>query len=312
MKRRRATGGDIAELFGYAPDDMSLDAKRSFESGVCPFTLDACTKRDHTGGVVYGVCSVTGGRKRGSSPDVIVCPSRLYAGEYAALSTVARDAWGNNFTHLIVGGQNEELRAKALKTGGCIIAFGHRSGGEIAAGDMSMDWALQRYAVNDGKLVPIDFICVEVQSIDTTGNYREPWLAYEQLKRGCSADEVPDSSHGLNWANVHKRMMPQLIRKGNIMSRAARARGFYFVTPDIVFKRFEGVLQPLQSQNGPARDRVSIFTWSLGAEVGDGTIRSLSLCRTLHYDLHQLGAAFISYVPGASGQDLDQRLMRAL
>jgi hypothetical protein len=228
------------------------------------------------------------------------------------LSIVARDAWGSDFTQLIVGGQNEELRAKALKTGGCIVAFGHGSGAEIAASDMSMDWALQRYAVNDGKLVPIDFICVEVQSIDTTGNYRAPWRAYEQIKRGHSEYEVPDSSHGLNWANVHKRLMPQLIRKGNIISQAARARGFYFVTPDTVFERFEAVLQPLHPQNGPARDRVSVFTWSLGPEGNDGTIRSLSLCRSLHYDIHQLGAAFIRFTPDASGQDLDQRLMRAL
>jgi hypothetical protein len=60
-----------------------------------------------------------------------------------------------------------------------------------------------------GKLKLI--IPCEVQSADTTGNYRANWDAYSK-----ELDSIPDSEHGMNWANIWKRLIPQLILKGSI------------------------------------------------------------------------------------------------
>lgn len=61
--------------------------------------------------------------------------------------------------------------------------------------------------VSDG--VVGHFVSVEAQTVDVTGSYRP---AYEALVRGDELQKSP--SFGLNWDNVYKRYMTQVIRKG--------------------------------------------------------------------------------------------------
>lgn len=54
-----------------------------------------------------------------------------------------------------------------------------------------------------------DFISVEAQTVDITGSYRlvyDAWLVDAELAKS--------PSFGLNWDNVYKRYVTQLIRKG--------------------------------------------------------------------------------------------------
>ncbi|CAH1044724.1 hypothetical protein HPTD01_3202 [Halomonas sp. TD01] len=96
-----------------------------------------------------------------------------------------------------------------------------------------MDWVLAK--VKNGKLQ--QYVGVEVQSIDITGNYRDSWHTYKNLNTSFSGD-IPRSEHGLNWANVHKRLIPQLIRKGVVYSNSKLVpSGLYFIVPDIVYKK---------------------------------------------------------------------------
>jgi hypothetical protein len=53
------------------------------------------------------------------------------------------------------------------------------------------------------------FVSVEAQTVDVSGSYRP---AYHALVRGDELEKSP--SFGLNWDNVYKRYMTQVIRKG--------------------------------------------------------------------------------------------------
>lgn len=310
----RAAGRDIVELFGYRPNDLSEEARVAFSEQKCPFTAGRCSKTNHDKSVVYGVCTVTNGMRKGPNDEVIVCPRRLYQNQYEIFSSIATDVWGQS--DLVIGGELQELRSRALALHAPVIAFGQNSGTEIAVnsnGQMSMDWVLQKYA-NDGRLRPETFVGVEVQSIDTTGNYRDVWLGYEQLKSGAHQRglAIPDSGHGLNWANVHKRLIPQIIRKGNIYRQASRCSGFYFVLPEAVYQKFEQVVGRVPEYEGPGNDRLSIKTFSLAPPVGEGERRGLINVRTVHLSLVEVAQAFITNVDADAAGALNKRMMTIL
>lgn len=309
----RARGRDIVELFGYRPNDLSAVAIDAFVERDCPFTASKCSKTNHDQSLVYGVCSVSNGVKVGTHDEVIVCPKRLYQKQFEIFHDLVHDVWGQQ-TKLVIGGTLPSMKQKALKFSRPAVAFGQASGTEISVnsnGQMSMDWVIQSYR-NSGNLIAEEFIGIEVQSIDITGNYRKNWTSYEAMKITGkipnAPDSIEDSGHGLNWANVHKRLIPQIIRKGNIYRESSRCVGFYFIVPEIVYQKFEKVIGNLPELKGPAKDRLSIKTYSLGPVTNDGVPRDIYHVRTLHYDLIAVAQAFITNVDKSSSSILDQRL----
>jgi hypothetical protein len=242
---------------------------------------------------------------------VIVCPKRLYAKKFAVLASIAHDLWGTSANEVFVGGTLTDLRARAVKVAAPVVAFGQGSGTEISVTanvDLSIDWVLQRYANEGGQLRAQDFVCIEVQSIDTTGNYIANRAAYMSLTNPAQRIRIPPSGHGLNWANVHKRLVPQLIRKGNITKLAKRCAGFFFVVPDSVYKAFENVIGTIPFEQKPGRDVLSVITYSPGAFVPPGEIRDLTKIRTLHYKHDILAHAFITHTDPTATDSLDRKL----
>lgn len=308
----RASGRDIVELFGYRPDDITQDAKEAFHNKICPFTSGKCTKTNHNQSVVYGTCSVSSGVAKTEESEIIICPKRLYANQYASFSHVLESAWPSQSKTLVSHGSLSELKARALKVENPVIAFGQGSGKELQVdsnGRLSMDWVLQSYSVNDGShLDPQSFVGLEVQSIDTTGNYRDTWNAYRQMKNGIAVDSVPNSGHGLNWANVHKRLIPQIIRKGNIYAQIERCVGFYFMIPDSVYQKFEEVMGDVPTAGKPSRENLSVITFRLGENVNDGMHRELQMVRQIHYSLNDVAVAFTTNSSASAPKQLDQNL----
>lgn len=204
---------DLIEIFGYDPDDASDECRTLWQLGACQFTGNPCSKHNHDRSVIYGVCSVT-------SPygDCIICPNRLYAQNYLPLRMVAKDAFGDiQFLTFSSYVKKRPYNKEA------VIALGMHSGHEIGGKGFSMDWILAK--IMNNKL--ISYTGVEVQSIDITGNYRDTWHAYKNI---ISVSSIPKSKHGLNWANVHKRLIPQIIRKSLIYSRSSYVHsGLYFM-----------------------------------------------------------------------------------
>ncbi|MEQ1557394.1 MAG: NotI family restriction endonuclease [Methyloglobulus sp.] len=291
---------DLIEIFGYAPDDTTTQCRSLWNLSACPFINKQCTKANHDGSIIYGTCSV-------SSPygDCVICPNRLYEDNYAALRTIANEAFDKSLEFLLY----EQFIPVRENKKNCVVALGQNSGKEVKIGtSLSMDWVLAR--IENGKLV--EYTGVEVQSIDITGNYRDAWHSYKNIANITL--NIPSSEHGMNWANVHKRLIPQIIRKGTIYSRSNFVKsGLYFVVPDIVYQKFEQIIgQDIPLLDKPAKDVLTIHTYELSPFIKHGEQRSLRMKRNIRFSLDEFSQRFVSGSNLPSGEQLDSAVMRVI
>lgn len=292
---------DLVEVFGYSPDDLTKEARTLWQMGGCPFVNKGCVKINHDHTIIYGTCSVT-------SPygDIIICPNRLYANKYETLAKVSQDAFGD-----IPFLTYDQFIEKRALYDDCIVALGKNSGKEVQVGrSLSMDWVLAHISGAELK----EYTGIEIQSIDITGNYRDAWHAYKNLTPGVSRASLPTSQHGLNWANVHKRLIPQLIRKGVVYSRSNLVKkGLYFVLPDIVYKKFEDVIgADIPLVDSPTHETITVYTYELGEEVPHGQQRELQEVRKLRFTLDEFSNRFISGPNLPQGEELDNAIRNIL
>lgn len=289
---------DIVEIFGYASNDTSDDCRSLWSLGACPFLSSPCSKTNHDKTVIYGTCSVTT-----SFGDCIVCPNRLYANHFAVLKRVAADAFGN--IPFYTYDEYIQHRTDSLP---CVVALGMHSGHEIKLQKTcSMDWVLAR--IENAKLV--EYTGIEVQSIDITNNYRDNWYAYKNITPNAT---IPRSEHGMNWANVHKRLIPQIIRKSLIYSHSQLVQsGLYFIVPDIVYRKFEDIVGadiPLVTEKGA--DVITVHTYELGQPVEEGKIRSVVPVRQFRFKMQDFSNRFISGPNLPMAEELDTAVKSAL
>ena len=273
--------GYISEFFGYRVEDNSTEAQLAAIKQSCPFTSKPCSKILARDRIISGVCAVK--QKTIGSPNVICCPIRMYAEDYKLLKEVSKKAFSCDLN--LYSGRAAVSKAKAEN--GAIAVFGHGWGGELrlpqrqGQGAYFVDWVLARLD-DRGQLV--EFTAIEVQTIDTTGNYRE---ARDGLLHGRQI--IPDTV-GLNWENVSKRIIPQLIYKGQVLQREDLCRsGLFFVCPTPVYER---VLNRLGGKSRipkfptqPASIHFIAYNY-LSTDTKDGTIRPLGIieehCTTVY------------------------------
>jgi hypothetical protein len=269
----------ILEFFGYDPDDRSPAAKQARAELTCPFLGKQCVKTLNDG-KISGVCTL---QTKKSGP-VICCPIRLYAREHEILRDVSTIAFGSGIPLLPASKITEE-------TGKCIAVFGKGWGKELRLpnrgkrGSYFMDWVLAHVS-SGGKLV--DFVAVEVQSIDTTGNYRAEREAHlkEEIFTGRT-------TAGLNWENVNKRILPQLIFKGHVLRQEPLCqKGLFFVCPTPVYHRITvrlgGALTPYPLQPGT----LTFMWYDIGPVVEPGNQRMLVNGGKLTTTIDQVAMAF--------------------
>lgn len=275
----------IVEFFGYSPSDDSEKAKEARSKRYCPFLETTCQKT-LSDGSISGACTLEPKR----SGPVICCPYRLYAGQYSALADVAKAAFGDD-CDLISG---TRARNSPQTPGRARIAvFGKRWGKELRlpnrgrSGGYFVDWVLAK--LNDsGKLA--EFVAVEVQSIDTTGNYQSERNAYLQEKpfEGWS-------TAGFNWENVNKRILPQIIYKGHVLRRERLCKsGLFFICPHPVYdkirERLGGDLLEYMLQSGA----LTLMWYDVGPPVEPGNIRELRFQGRFTTTVDQVALAFTS------------------
>lgn len=234
---------------------------------------------------------------------LIICPVRLYADNFAALRTVSRDAFGRVpfYTY-------PQYIAHRAEAGSCVVALGMYSGHEVKLGSAcSMDWVLAK--IRNTELQ--EYTGIEVQSVDITNNYRDNWYAYKHITDGAV---IPRSEHGLNWANVHKRLIPQIIRKSLIYSRSKYVKaGLYFTVPDIVYRKFEQIIgEDIPLVNRKAPDVITVHTYSLGSPISEGHIRRLELVRKIRFRMQDFSERFISGINLPSASELDTAVKNSL
>ncbi|MGL4340226.1 MAG: NotI family restriction endonuclease [Rhodoglobus sp.] len=220
--------GTIYEFFGYPATDKSEAALAATENQLCPFLGQTCEKK-LSDGLVSGACTV----KPATTGPVICCPVRLYADDYRILRDVSDKAFAPGLD-LQPGRTAVSSARRAGKP--TVAVFGKRWGGELRlpkkdnSGNYFVDWIL---ALLDGDGTLVEFVAVEVQTIDTTGNYRASRVALVSDDR-----VIVQSETGFNWENVNKRILPQLVYKGQVLQREALCRkGLFFVCPTPVYQR---------------------------------------------------------------------------
>ena len=278
--------GTIWEFFGYPVEDLSPAATQAASHNSCPIINEKCEKTFNDG-IVSGVCSI----KPMTSGPVICCPIRLYADNYKILRDISFKAFAEHLE--LVPGREAVCRAKAKKTP-CVAVFGRRWGGELrlpqksGRGGYFVDWVLAKLD-STGSLE--EFVATEVQTIDTTGNYRQGFAA---LKKDRSIVKTPA---GLNWENVSKRIIPQLIYKGQVLQRESLCKkGLFFVCPSPVLEK---ILNRLGGQEGlirytlqPASITFVAYNYALlGMSQDNGVV---PLKETLHHSttVYKLQEAF--------------------
>jgi hypothetical protein len=254
----------IIELFGYSSADSSDPASSHRADLRCPFILDRCTKT-LSDGVVSGVCTV----KQVNSGPIICCPVRLYAADYKILLDIATECFGHG-VRLVAGGASLDQ----VRDGKAVAVFGKRWGRELhlpqrgGIGSYFVDWVLAHLAT-DGTLR--EFVAVEVQTIDTTGNYRR--------ERQAHMDGVAfagNSNGGINWENVSKRILPQLIYKGHVLRRERLcSKGLFFICPTPIYERILRRLGGGLLDYTPQPGALTFRHYDLGPDLGQAAIRDL-------------------------------------
>lgn len=281
--------GYISEFFGYQANDNTENAIRAISDKKCPFLGAPCTKVLGRLGVVSGVCAIR--QKTAGSPSVICCPNRLYAETYKILYEIASRAFGQQLK--MFSGRVAVEEAK--KGEGAIAVFGHGWGGELrlpqrqGTGSYFVDWVLARL---DNRGVLTEFTAIEVQTIDTTGKYSS---AQSELlnHRHVVADTV-----GLNWENVSKRIIPQLIYKGQVLQREELCKtGLFFVSPlpvhERVLRRLGGRSQLPTFPSQPAAIHFIAYDYSQPLEQCPiGKIAPLTICEEHCTTVYKVQEAF--------------------
>jgi hypothetical protein len=276
---------NIVELFGFAPDDASAQAVSARVQQRCPFIDDVCQKT-LSNGEVSGVCTL----KPKTSGPVICCPYRLYSDQYRVLADVAQTAFGGA-VQLFPGNTAKNAQARPGITH--VAVFGKRWGKELRlpnrgrSGGYFVDWVLARLNPQGGLE---EFVAVEVQSIDTTGNYQEERRAYL-----TGMPFAVQSSAGFNWENVNKRILPQIIYKGHVLRRERLCRhGLFFVCPQPVYDRIRERLGGNLLAYTPQPGALTIMWYDLGPEAPTGCSRALMLMGKFTTTVDQIALAFTS------------------
>lgn len=275
----------IIEFFGFDPADKSPAACKARDERECPFLKGPCQKTlsDRS---ISGACTL---EPRRGGP-VICCPIRLYAAGYKVLNDVARSAFGEN-CELFPG---HDARTAHAKPGQSRIAvFGKGWGKELRlptrgrTGAYFVDWVLAKLD-NSGN--PVEFVAVEVQSIDTTGNYKEERDTY---LRGESFTDW--STAGFNWENVNKRILPQIIYKGHVLRRERMCKaGLFFICPTPVYEKIRERLGGKLHEYMPQPGALTLSWYDVGPPVPAGQIRELVPQGKFTTTVDQVALAFTS------------------
>ncbi|MFN7924016.1 MAG: NotI family restriction endonuclease [Bryobacteraceae bacterium] len=272
----------IVEFFGFRPDDPHIEAANARKSSLCPFVGTQCAKT-LSDGQLSGACTV-----RQTKPEsIICCPKRMYANSYLILRDIAASVFGSDLEFRL--GNSPAPAEPATR----VYAFGSSVGGEIklppvsGRGGFFVDWILALVNARGGLE---DFVAVEVQSIDTTGNYRGERDAY---LNGAGFEGY--SKGGINWENVNKRILPQLIYKGHVLRRESLCtKGLYFICPTPVYRRIERRIGGTLTKYRPSQGTLTFRWYDIEPKAPAGAARQLKFEGELTTTVEQVAYAFLS------------------
>ena len=283
----------VTEFFGLAPLDSA--AENDVAARRCPFVDSNCIKPQH------GACSV---QQVSEAEPVICCPNRMYADNFKILREISVETFGVG-AELVRPADVAVRVAAGSMTGNEVAVFGRYWGQELplprppgVAGAASrryyVDWILAKLD-GDGDLA--ELTAVEVQTVDTTGNYNEQPQAFFRGRayRDGQGRNPGYSDAGVNWENVNKRILPQIIYKGHVLRREAKCtKGLYFVCPKQVYSRIRDRLGGNLHTYHPSTGTITFRSYELGSTVPSGQQRDMTLFGQFTTTVDQVAIAFTS------------------
>lgn len=286
---RGSVASTIYEFYGARPG--TAESRRNAAARHCPFVDGPCKKKD------IGACSL----KMANAEPVVICPNRLYGDGFKVIADVSGKALGGR-TDIVGAEQFKHLRDAGQWDGSKAVAFGQGYDGELSVtGPSDEDGKRSRFKIDfivcaiNAELELEEFAAIEVQTIDISNSYRPAAEYYHSLSGNAEIDPARETAKaGLNWENVNKRILPQIIYKGHALRREDKAQeGLFFVLPHQVYKRIltrvGGTLQSYP--RGPGT--VTFETYDLGDPLADGTCPLVHV-ETFTTTVDQIAYAFVS------------------
>lgn len=176
----------IAELLGVTAAREAVDWQKMVASAQCPFLQRRCVKtRKSDPSVVIGTCTVQYGRADGGAP-LMICPHRLLENGKIFTDTV----------HLLTHhepGNDLFVVSEFTVPGG------------------SVDYVI--VSARRGK--PVDFVGLEIQTLDTTGTVwpaRQRFLAEKGIALPVAVSGA-GTAYGINWKMSAKTILVQMHHK---------------------------------------------------------------------------------------------------
>ena len=167
----------VIEILGEPAATMRNPVNAGYQ---CPFINSVCVKRSHRVAGPYPVCTIRTGHR--TADLICVCPKRFYGIDLA--SDILKHCWpGTPPKNPTVV---HEIKMKG---------FGY------------VDFVLAD--IDPATNTVGNFVSVELQAVDTTGSFEK---AYSAVLNSQTLDCRP--AYGINWANVRKRYITQLVTKG--------------------------------------------------------------------------------------------------
>ena len=169
----------IGEILGKPPEFQCSPANLDY---LCPFISSQCTKRSQKISGPYPICAVFHGKNLNKKL-MCVCPKRFFQTDFK--QKIIDICWTGEHP------QNPIIVHEVKMDNFGNVDF------VIADVDSSMQFVK-------------NFISVEMQAVDITGSVEPAFQAF------INSEAIIDKtfSYGINWENVRKRYITQLINKG--------------------------------------------------------------------------------------------------
>ena len=251
----------------------------------------------------HGSCSV---RQVTEAEPVICCPNRMYGDSFKILIEISEEAFGAGAV-LVRPADVTALVAAGSITGNEVVVFGRYWGKELPlprpqgtaqaeTRKYYVDWILAKLT-SKGDLE--EFTAVEVQTIDTTGNYSDQARSFfsGQAYMDRQGRRPGFSNAGMNWENVNKRILPQIIYKGHVLRREVKCtKGLYFVCPQQVYDRIDERLGGKLHEYPLGSGTITFRSYELGPDVPAGQQRDMMLSKRFTTTVDQVAHAFTAPV----------------
>ena len=262
----------IVELFGYDPANHTKAAKDARVEHFCRFIEAPCQKLLSDSNR-SGVCSLSS-HKHGN---VICCPHRLYADQRKIFQDVADVAFGPHQRLSFIEAEKRDHLCDDV-----VLIKEIPIPGRMASSYTFVDWVMAQMNVAHEI---ISFVPLELQTIDTTGNYRAERDGYL-----TDSPTGKPSKAGFNWENVNKRLIPQLLLKGAALQNEKRChKGMFLVCSSQIAERIlEQASAHKLSLTEPHPGSITILGYELGSPELDNGSLPLNLVSTTTLNLSDL------------------------